>query len=200
MERARTRKTILSVIMLALAGTVMGTWASSITSHESAPQSNDLTTTSTVPTSSTLPTPDPSPGTGVVDKYQKLGRVEIPAINVRQSLLRGVTLKTFDYGVGWWPGTAVPGGYGNMVLGGHRTTAPKPFRYLDRLKPGDEIIVTTDDGRFVYSVRETQIVDDTALWIVDQAPGFTATLFACHPVGSTAQRIVVFADLERTPT
>jgi len=199
MERAKIRKTLLTVVGLAVAGTVLGTWASSITSHETATQLTDTTAPSSA-VSSTLPTPDPSPGKGVVDKYQKLGTIEIPALKVRQNLLRGVTLKTFDYGVGWWPGTAVPGGYGNMVLGGHRTTSPKPFRHLERLKPGDEIIVTTKDGRFVYLVRETQIVDDSALWIVDQAPGFTATLFACHPVGSTTQRIVIFADLARTPT
>ena len=158
--------------------------------------------TSGAPPSTTvpvLPTPDPSPGPAVVDRYEKLGTIEIPALKVTDDLLRGVTLPTFDKGVGWWPGTAVPGGYGNMVLGGHRTTAPKPFRYLDRLTPGDEIIVTTESGRFVYTVRETTIVDDTDLWIVDQKPGYTATLFACHPVGSIAERIVVFADLVPTP-
>lgn len=159
------------------------------------------TTSTTIPvTSSTLPTPEPVPAAGAVDEYEKLGVIEIPALKVTASLLRGITLKTFDRGVGWWPGTAVPGGYGNMVLGGHRTSAPKPFRHLELLKPGDDIIVTTDAGRFVYDVRKTQIVDDSALWIVDQSPGYTATLFACHPVGSTAQRIVIFANLQGTAT
>lgn len=163
-------------------------------------ESTTTTTTSTTTTSTlpeVLPVPEPPPDWRVKDEYLELGTIEIPAIDVTQKLLKGVTLKTFDKGVGQWPGTAEPGGFGNMVLGGHRTTPPKPFRYLDKLKPGDQIIVTTPTNRFVYLVRKTEIVDDSALWIVDQKPGYTATLFACHPVGSTAQRIVVFADLER---
>lgn len=161
------------------------------------------TTTSTTSTSTTttlppvLPVPDPPPDWKVVDDYVELGTIEIPAIDVAQKVLKGVTLKTFDKGVGWWPGTAEPGGYGNMVLGGHRTSKSKPFRHLDKLKPGDEIIVTTPSDRFVYVVRKTIIIDDEDVHVVDQKPGYTATLFACHPVGSTAERIVVLADLAR---
>jgi sortase (surface protein transpeptidase) len=38
-------------------------------------------------------------------------------------------------------------------------------------------------------------VDDSAPWIVDQAPGRTITPFACHPVGSSTQRYVVRGTL-----
>lgn len=189
-----TRKIIVAsalTILVVLALGVVG-----LRGRDSATPSTTAATSIPV-TSSTLPTPEPVPAAGAVDKYEKLGVIEIPAIQVKANLLRGITLKTFDRGVGWWPGTAVPGGYGNMVMGGHRTTSPKPFRHLELLKPGDEIVITTDAARFVYVVRTTRIVDDSALWIVDQAPGFTATLFACHPVGSTAQRIVVFGDLRQ---
>ncbi len=50
---------------------------------------------------------------------------------------------------------------------------------------------TTDDGTFTYLVTGTQIVTPDSLWIVDPTDTPTATLFACHPLGSTAQRIVV---------
>ena len=33
------------------------------------------------------------------------------------------------------------------------------------------------------------------MWIIKQTPARTATLFACHPVGSTKERIVVFLEL-----
>ncbi len=49
-------------------------------------------------------------------------------------------------------------------------------------------------GRYVYLVNKIQIVEPDALWIVSQTPSKTATLFACHPKGSTKQRIVAFAD------
>ena len=173
-------------LMLGACGVIGGAASTTTTS---------TSTTTTLPP--VLPVPDPPPDWRVKDEYLELGTIEIPAIDVTQKLLKGVTLRTFDKGVGWWPGTAEPGGYGNMVLGGHRTSGIKPFRHVDKLKRGDEIIVTTPAESFTYVVRKIDVVDDSALWIVDQEPGYTATLFACHPVGSTAERIVVFADLVR---
>jgi sortase A len=69
------------------------------------------------------------------------------------------------------------------------------FRNLDQLVPGDEIIFDGVDGRWVYHVTGVEIVDPSATWIVDQTTAVTATLFACHPPGSTRERIVVFAEL-----
>jgi sortase A len=63
------------------------------------------------------------------------------------------------------------------------------------LVPGDDVIMTTADGSFDYKVTSTEIVNPDALWIVDQTPDYTATLFACHPPGSTRQRIVVHLAL-----
>ncbi|MTB10862.1 MAG: sortase, partial [Actinobacteria bacterium] len=72
-----------------------------------------------------------------------------------------------------------------------------PFRYLDLLKPGDEIRVTTSEGTFIYTIRQTTIVESSDTWIIDQDTAVTLTLFTCHPVGSTKQRLVVFADYAR---
>jgi len=47
----------------------------------------------------------------------------------------------------------------------------------------------------VYAVREVEIVEPDAIWIVDPTDTPTVTLFACHPPGSTTQRIVVYGDL-----
>lgn len=147
----------------------------------------------------TLPTPVPPPKEdGTRDEEIILGSISIPAIDVEQPLLQGIRLKTFDLGVGHWPGTALPGQVGNVVLGGHRTSGIRPFRDVDQLKKGDEIIVTTDEGSFVYIVDGTTIVDPVdGMWIIDQSPEATMTLFACHPPGSVRQRIIVFADYDR---
>jgi sortase A len=47
----------------------------------------------------------------------------------------------------------------------------------------------------VYHVVSTEVVGPEAIRIVDQTYARTATLFACHPPGSTAQRIVVHLEL-----
>jgi sortase A len=125
----------------------------------------------------------------------QVGTIEIPKIGVVKSMFEGITLTTLDHGPGHWPGTAMPGQFGNVVIAGHRVSHDKPFRNLDQLVVGDDVILTTDDGRFVYKVTGTDIVAPDALWIVDQTPDYTATLFACHPAGSTRQRIVVHLAL-----
>jgi sortase A len=135
---------------------------------------------------------------GQRDPEVLLGTISIPALDIEQPILQGIKLKTFDYGVGHWPGTAMPGKVGNVVLGGHRTKGIRPFFRIDQLEKGDEIIVKTDDGTFVYRVQHQEIVDgEVGRWIVTQSDSARLTLFACHPPGSTAQRIVIFAQYDR---
>lgn len=150
------------------------------------------------PATEELPTPQPVPASNANYRVFTMGSVEIPRLRVREPLVFGVGNRSFDKGVGWWPGSALPGGYGNMVLGGHRTLRRKPFRHLERLKRGDQIIVTYRSTQYVYEVRGRQIVDDSDMHIIDQMPGRTITLFSCHPVGATDQRIVVTGELVRT--
>jgi sortase A len=139
-----------------------------------------------------LPTPEPAPLPEAFENTNSIGTLEIPTLGVRQSLFEGVTLKTLDNGPGHWPGTALPGQTGNVVVAGHRTSRTRPFYDIDKLSAGDEVVFTTSQGRHVYSVTKVQVVNPDALWIVDQTRDKTATLFACHPKGTTDKRIVAF--------
>jgi sortase A len=162
-------------------------------------------TTSTAPSSTTtiaattttiaLPVPAPVPEAGTVEPIIEMATLEIPKIGISKTMFEGVTLGTLDHGPGHWPGSALPGQIGNMVIAGHRMSHDRPFRDLDLLVPGDEMVLTDATGRHVYRVVRTEIVEPNALWILDQTPASTATLFACHPKGSTKQRIVVHLEL-----
>lgn len=154
------------------------------------------TTQEVTTTSEALPVPAPPPAPRSVEPRVELGILEIPKLGISKTLFEGVSLNTLDKGPGHWPGTAMPGHIGNVVIGGHRTSKDRPFRDIDQLLPGDEVILSTLEGRFVYRVNRTEIVTPDSLWIIDQTPAFTATLFACHPVGSTRERIIVFLDLD----
>jgi sortase A len=128
------------------------------------------------------------------------GRVQIPAIGVDEVIREGVDLSVINQGVAHWSGTADAGGIGNMVLAGHRTIHTAPFRNLDKLQPGDEILVSRIDGlAATYRVVETLIVQPEDMWIVDTTDVPTLTLFACHPKGSSRQRIVIRAELVDAP-
>jgi len=125
-----------------------------------------------------------------------LGSIEIPSIGVDETIRSGVSLNVIDQGVAHWVGTVGPGGDGNLVLAGHRTTHSKPFADLDRLGSGDLIYITDGQGFAVmYSVAETTIVDPQDLWITYDRDRPMLTMFACHPKGSARYRIVVTADL-----
>ena len=174
------------------------------TTTTATPTTTSTSTTTTVysgpPTlapGQSLPQPENIPPEETVEPEVIVGAIAIPRIDVIQNLYRGVTLPTLDKGVGWWPGTAMPGQVGNVVLGGHRVSKKKPFRNLDQLQPGDEIFLSSADGNFVYVVDRTFIVQPTDVWIIDQTTDATLTLFACHPPGSTRERIVVVANYSR---
>jgi sortase A len=124
------------------------------------------------------------------------GTVQIPAIGLSETIRSGVASSVIDQGVAHWAGTALPGEPGNVVLAGHRTTHTSPFHDLDRLRIGD--LVFLRDGRgfdVMYRVSDSFIVDPTAIWITYDRGVASLTMFACHPKGSAAQRIVVTADL-----
>lgn len=143
----------------------------------------------------TLPTPIAPPPPDADEPVVELGTIEIPSLGVVEPMYSGITDATLDRGPGHWPGTAMPGRIGNVVVAGHRTSHSRPFRHIDRLTAGDEVVFNTADGRFVYEVVGSSIVEPTALYIVDQTPEATATLFACHPPGSVAFRWVTHLAL-----
>lgn len=179
--------------------TVAPTTTSTTTSTSTSTSTSTTTSTSTSTTTTTV-VQKTEPIAPPADAYAKepvieVGSIAIPKLGVDMTMYEGIRLTTLDYGPGHWPGTAMPGQAGNVVVGGHRTSKHRVFRNVDQLVPGDEIIFRDNDGEHVYHVNRVEIVPPTAIWIVDPTETATATLFACHPPGSTAQRIVVFADL-----
>jgi sortase A len=174
------------------------------------------TSTSTTTTTVTLPIPQDAPADNEPEPQTFHGRIQIPAIEVDSPFIEGIRINTLDYGPGHWPGTAMPGELGNVVVAGHRTSHNADFRRLDELLPGDQVIFDLDategferadgvpvsvpnpdtyTGKHVYLVHSVEIVKPDAMWVVTQDYRHSATLFACHPPGSVAERIVVFLDL-----
>ena len=156
------------------------------------PESTIAPAAAPAPAAAALPTPVVAPvDSRGAEAVNQLGSIEIPKIGLDMAMYEGIRLTTLDRGPGHWPGTAMPGQTGNVVVAGHRVSHSRPFRKLDQLAPGDQVIFNTGSGRFVYTVTSTEIVSPDAIRIIDQTADRTATLFACHPPGSTRQRIVV---------
>jgi sortase A len=127
-----------------------------------------------------------------------LGRLRADAIGLDDVVVQGTDAATLRTGPGHYPQTPLPGAPGTVAIAGHRTTYGAPFRRVDDLEPGDRIELAMPYGRFTYRVERTRILDPTAFWVIRRVAYDRLVLTACHPRYSAAQRIVVFARLERS--
>jgi sortase A len=130
-----------------------------------------------------------------------IGKLEIPSIGVSEYVVEGTDTGNLRKGPGHYPETPLPGEPGTVAVAGHRTTYGAPFRDLDKVKRGDEIIFDTPFGRFIYRVEEKRIVDDQDLSVLEPVGYKRLLLSACHPLYSAAQRIIIFAkQVRRQPS
>jgi sortase A len=124
------------------------------------------------------------------------GRIDIPKLHRHYVVVQGTNEPDLRKGPGHYPKTSMPGQGGTVAIAGHRTTYLAPFRTINKLKPGDQIVLQMPYGKLTYSVEKTQIVPPTALWITNRVPGRERlVLSACHPLYSASKRIIVFARL-----
>src|SRR5690606_9724310 len=87
---------------------------------------------------------------------------------------------------------------------GHRNTHGEPFRYINRLEPGDPIVVETQDTYFVYKMTSilpvTSPSNISVLEPVPKGSGFTGpgryiTLTTCTPEFTSKYRMIVWGKM-----
>jgi len=127
-----------------------------------------------------------------------VGKILIDRIGLESVIVEGTEAGDLRGGPGHYPGTPLPGQRGTVGIAGHRTTYGAPFRKIDQVEPGDEIVVAMPYGRFAYRIERTRIVPPTAVWVTQRVAYDRLILSACHPLYSAAKRIVVFARLVRS--
>lgn len=123
-------------------------------------------------------------------------RLQIPALNVDAPIVQGDGWEQLKKGVGQNVGSANPGQNGNVILSAHNDVYGELFRYLDRLSPGDQVILSTPQRQYVYVVDNTAVVEPTAVEVMASTGNPTVTLISCYPYLVDDQRIVVFARLQ----
>lgn len=92
-------------------------------------------------------------------------------------------------GMAHMAGTAMPGQLGNFAIAGHRATHGSPLADVDRLRPGDAVIVRTKSNWFVYRLDRDAMVMPDQSWVADPVPGNPQvspvsrliTLITCEP-------------------
>jgi sortase A len=138
-----------------------------------------------------LPLPTPGP--------QQAVRIQIPAMKVDHPVVQGDGWEQLKKGVGQHLGTPNPGQKGNIVLSAHDDVFGQIFRDLDQLKPGDTVVLFTNQRTYTYVVRQTRIVAPTQVEVMTQTNEAVITLISCYPYMVDNKRIVVTAALQETP-
>ncbi|WP_369236193.1 class E sortase [Streptomyces sp. R21] len=137
--------------------------------------------------------------------------LRIPRLGLRVPVAEGVSKQNvLNKGyVGHYKDTQQPGRAGNFALAGHRNTHGEPFRYLNRLRPGDTVTVETEAATFTYVVDrtlpQTSARDGGVIRSVPRStvrpsygytePGYYITLTTCTPEYTSRYRLVVWGKL-----
>ena len=124
-----------------------------------------------------------------------MGRLEIKQIGLSVPIVTNYDASSLIRGVGHVPGSALPGGLGNLVLAGHRDTF---FRPLRNVKAGMEIRVVTGEGAWRYIIDRTEIVTPDAVGVTAIGDVPEMTLITCYPfefIGAAPNRFIVHAHL-----
>jgi LPXTG-site transpeptidase (sortase) family protein len=162
--------------------------------------------TSVISTPTPRPTavpPPPPPGLPV--------HLVIPSIQVDTKVVELSTAldaqgapqwETVPFVAGHYRMTGLVGARTNVVLSGHVVTRDmgNVFRDLHLLRPGDPVVVSTDEGQFTYVVSELRLVDpaDTSVLAPSSTPRLS--LITCagqfdFRTRTFNQRLVVIGDL-----
>jgi sortase A len=125
-----------------------------------------------------------------------VARLRVPAHGVDLIVLDGVSGRTLAWAPGHAGGSASPGAPGTAIISGHRDTH---FRFLERLRPGDELVAEATGrapARFV--VRETAVVDARSAVIRSDGEMARLALVTCYPFDAVTPggplRYVVVAE------
>ena len=202
-ETARAQNSLENEFEELLAGTPPTTASPTPTSVDDTVPSSSIV--DTVPTESTpedivadTTVPLAAAALPPVAEGDPIARIELPRIGIDKIVVAGVEKNDLKKGPGHYPETPLPGQLGNSAIAGHRTTYGQPFFDIDKLNTGDEIIVTTLTGRYVYLVTGQQIVSPSDYQVIatTDPSRATLTLTSCHPKYTARERIIIFAELD----
>jgi sortase A len=132
-----------------------------------------------------LPTPGPRSPT----------RIVIPAINVDWPIVQGDGWEELKQGIGHRVGSVNPGERGNLILSGHNDVYGEPFRDLEKLDVGKEVLVYAGGTSFRYVVKAKRVVTPTDLSVLAPSKNPIITLITCTPYRVDTHRLIVIGEL-----
>lgn len=156
-----------------------------------------------------LPLSGPMPETMAANYNDSPDTIIISKLGINAPLLwaSGTAQKqlneSLNKGVILYPGSAVPGQSGEVVLSGHSSIFPwvktqygQVFTLLDKLQPGDTVSLVYGHRQYDYMItgQEVLMPDQVKISDTDQP---VLKMTTCWPIGTSAKRLVVYGELIR---
>ncbi|MFJ8931757.1 class E sortase [Streptomyces sp. NPDC102364] len=148
---------------------------------------------------------------GAFEPGQGFAILYIPKLDVVVPIAEGISKpQVLDKGmVGHYDKDSIPTAMpdakkGNFAVAGHRNTHGEPFRFINRLEPGDPIVVETQDKYYVYKMAsilpQTPPSNTAVLNQIPAGSGFTKpgryiTLTTCTPEFTSTYRMIVWGKM-----
>lgn len=125
--------------------------------------------------------------------HTRIGTLRIPSVGAEIPVWEGVSEQDLERGAGRHRSLGLAGeGSTTMVLAGHIETA---FRHLPNVRPGDQIIYTSKDGRtFTYTMTKNWVTSPDDRTVVRNAANADLRLYTCYGTHNQ-KRYVVQAQL-----
>lgn len=119
--------------------------------------------------------------------------IKIKSIDLEAPVIFGSTPDLLHEGVCQYIGSVVIGEKGNVVLDAHCNTF---FLDLEKVKKGDEIILTTSYGEFKYKAKDITYFKDTDNSFIAPSKEDKLTLYTCYGnlLGPTEDRLAVICE------
>lgn len=132
----------------------------------------------------------------------RCGYIQIPAMDVKLPLYVKATEENMTKGATVLGNTSLPigGRNTNCVIAGHRGYHGAPyFREIERLKPGDKVIIKNPWKKLIYRVESMKIVyPNECDQIKIQKGKDMVTLLTCHPYkGHGRYRYLVYCERDK---
>lgn len=145
--------------------------------------------------------PGPPPVAAPAPDGEALAYLRIPRFGDEWlwTVAEGTSEETLRKGPGHFAGTALPGADGNTAYAGHRSGWGEPFAEFDRLRPGDEVVVSQNGAAWTYEVLFVpRVIEADEAWVAQQNLGWVRprlTLVTCWPRYGSEKRFFVRAVL-----
>jgi sortase A len=149
-------------------------------------------------------------GAGTI-RGREFAAIYIPRLGsgFRKPIVEGSSRDSLASGVGHYtyPPYVGPGQVGNFGLAGHRNGHGEPFRYLNKLRVGDKVVVETGTQWFTYTILKGPYITKPSNGEVlgSQPPQLDVpprssliTLTTCDPEFKSTNRMIYWGTLTTT--